>query len=177
MLPDVKPCAVCGVIMRKVDDRSRWNTRKYCSLRCAGVAKRAPAQMKPCVICGKPIERQPRTGDERWAKPKVCSRRCQGMLHRRDPMVRLEANRSIDAATDCWNWNGTLADTGYGCISVDGRQRHTHRVSYELHIGPVAAGLEIDHLCFNRACFNPAHLEAVLPAINKRRAAARRSGE
>lgn len=57
----------------------------------------------------------------------------------------------------CWLWIGSLAPGGYGKHS----SRWAHRVSYQRHIGPIPEGLHIDHLCRNRQCVNPAHLEAV----------------
>lgn len=50
---------------------------------------------------------------------------------------------------------------GYACILVDGKKVSAHRVSYEAFIGPIPAGLDLDHLCRNRACINPYHLEPV----------------
>jgi hypothetical protein len=64
----------------------------------------------------------------------------------------------------CWLWTGALSG-GYGhCrITLDGasRARGAHRVAYELLVGPVPDGFELDHLCRVKHCVNPAHLEPV----------------
>lgn len=62
---------------------------------------------------------------------------------------------------DCWVGIGADHGNGYRTVSIDGAQRYVHRISYELNKGPIPDGLVIDHLCRNRACWNPAHLEAV----------------
>ncbi len=72
----------------------------------------------------------------------------------------------------CWLWEGCVASNGYGVINDGGtpaKRVSTHIVAYEAHKGPVAKGLEVDHLCFVRRCCNPAHLEAVTPRINNLR--------
>lgn len=63
----------------------------------------------------------------------------------------------------CWLWRGATNIKGYGHVrdTKNGPLLSVHRVMYEAIHGPIPAGLEIDHLCFQRACCNPAHLEAV----------------
>lgn len=76
----------------------------------------------------------------------------------------------------CWTWTGAFNPNGYGIFN----RTYAHRYSYELHRGPIPAGLHIDHLCRNRMCVNPDHLEPVdnrtnilrgdtLPAANARK--------
>lgn len=61
----------------------------------------------------------------------------------------------------CWRWHGTLDQKGYGVIMYAGKKVEAYRAAYEVFVGPVPAGLELDHKCRNRACINPAHLEPV----------------
>lgn len=70
----------------------------------------------------------------------------------------------------CWEWTAHLSDNGYGAVHWDGRHTRAHRVAYELLVAPIPPGLSIDHLCRNRLCCNPEHLEAVSLVENIRRA-------
>ena len=73
---------------------------------------------------------------------------------------------------DCLAWVGGITSNGYGIMRKTGEgpsMRYAHRVAYELEHGPIPVGMEIDHLCRNRKCVEPTHLEAVAPIENWRR--------
>ena len=75
--------------------------------------------------------------------------------------------RYISIEGTCWIWTARLNAGGYGTIKVAGKSLLAHRVSYELYVNQIEG--ELDHLCRNRDCINPAHLEDVDHATNMRR--------
>ncbi|PZE31781.1 HNH endonuclease signature motif containing protein [Curtobacterium sp. MCLR17_042] len=78
--------------------------------------------------------------------------------------------RRIEATPfGCWQWTGRIDRYGYGAIKVDRAPRPAHRVSFEAFVGPIAEGMQLDHLCRNRSCVNPDHLEQVDTKTNTRR--------
>lgn len=84
-------------------------------------------------------------------------------------------SRVLRTDEGCWHWAGSHAN-GYGSFSVrdeegDVRTMRAHRMAWTLLVGDIPAGLEIDHLCRNRGCVRPAHLELVTPVENRARAA------
>lgn len=87
-----------------------------------------------------------------------------------DEMVRfwskVEPGRGDE---ECWPWESATNRGGYGIVSLGGRQggmRLAHRVAYELEVGAIPEGLELDHLCRNVLCVNPFHLEPVTHVEN-----------
>lgn len=67
----------------------------------------------------------------------------------------------VDKTQTCWNWTGGLTFYGYGRFNIDNTRWPVHRLAYELLVGPIPDGLVLDHLCRNRRCVNPEHLEPV----------------
>lgn len=90
----------------------------------------------------------------------------------RDP-GRLWGDQISRTPSGCWEWLGSLSTAGYGTVNLgNGSYGYAHRLSWELAHGDIPVGLHIDHLCRNRKCINPEHLEPVTPQVNARRGAA-----
>lgn len=79
----------------------------------------------------------------------------------------------VEQATGCWLWQGELNRNGYGRVWVNGKRLMVHRVVWETLRGPIAAGLVLDHLCRQRACCNPDHLDPVTVRENTLRGEAK----
>ena len=91
---------------------------------------------------------------------------------RRDmPLIERFERRVEPLASGCWRWNGGHHGTGYAAMAVDGVMQGAHRIGYQLYRGPIPEGLVLDHLCRNRWCVNPDHLEIVTHRENLRRGA------
>lgn len=77
------------------------------------------------------------------------------------PVIDRLMDRVREDENGCWIFEGCRTKDGYGQIKDGGRLKYVHRVAYEHFNGPIGPGLDIDHLCFVRACVNPDHLRAV----------------
>lgn len=78
---------------------------------------------------------------------------------------RYLGRRTCVTMIGCWVWSGALTD-GYGRLRRRGQMMLAHRLAYEAFVGEVPEGLVLDHLCRNRACCNPDHVEPVTHAEN-----------
>lgn len=79
--------------------------------------------------------------------------------------TRIEETSYSHITGSCWSWTGAKAQ-GYGRISVNNKLHQVHRIVYEWYYNKILGDLHIDHLCMNRSCCNPLHLEAVTQKVN-----------
>lgn len=75
-------------------------------------------------------------------------------------------SRLVETDAGCWVFTGALNAAGYGAIGDRGKVLRTHRVMYEHMVAEIPEGLQLDHLCRNRACCNPYHMEPVTNYVN-----------
>lgn len=78
-----------------------------------------------------------------------------------------------DVSTECWFWTAYKTKNGYGCFNYKGGKYYAHRAAYDALVGSLpdwkATGMVLDHLCRNRSCVNPKHLEVVTQKENLKR--------
>jgi hypothetical protein len=103
---------------------------------------------------------------------RFCTKACYALaasVARGNIMDRLLARVDLTSTPECWRFTGKHTTDGYGRVKYRGTSVMTHVLAYETAKGPIPQGLEIDHLCRTRDCFNPNHLEAVTHLVNMRR--------
>lgn len=94
-----------------------------------------------------------------------------------DPFRRFWSKVALPSGPlGCMEWIGACSTNGYGAFWLEGRQGAAHRRAFEVMVGPVPDGMELDHLCANRRCVRPCHLEPVTHAENLRRRGSVRIG-
>jgi hypothetical protein len=167
VLPDGSPCG------RPAKARG-WCTRCYQRWKAHGdptvVTKQEPWPDRICTIggCG-----QPRTTSKLYCEKHRGRVRRYGdpsiTLKDHTPAVeRWKTQHEVDDSTGCWNWTGPIyKGQGHGFIQEGAKKRHmAHRFVWEQIAGPIPKGLVLDHLCKNKRCVNPEHLEAVTQGVN-----------
>lgn len=81
--------------------------------------------------------------------------------------AKVDRDGPVFNGASCWVWTAHRGPAGYGTFGITSRHRVlAHRFAYEKMVGPIPEGLQLDHLCRNRACVNPAHLEPVTCRTN-----------
>ncbi len=169
-------CAKCGADVFQYP--ARVKARVFCSRACyaASMAGGTPHNKgartvveKPCRQCGGRIAGVPSEVGRR----RYCGKGCAAEALRGD-IAKVLQRYTLEPSSECWLWTGSKRG-GYGRLRLSATGSvEAHRASYEYHVGPIAEGLVIDHLCRNRACINPAHLEPVTNRENIRRGMAGR---
>ena len=179
-----KNCDQCGKRFSgsHTHGKARWENRRFCSRDCNKAAltgrRTAPALVKICESCGREYTNRYSDGRVKepsvWAKSRFCSRQCQHASQRGKVSpnkgnflsLRQQFERHVDresSSAGCWLWTAYKNKAGYGTLNVKHRKVFAHRVSYELHNGPIPEGkgfhgTVVRHSCDNPSCVNPEHL-------------------
>lgn len=130
---------------------------------------------KRCERCGTTMHRSISARPNHWRARRFCSRRCRSASFPPPPAPKPRSAeerfwRNVERGRndECWLWTGR---DGRGRFTVDGKFVYAYRFAYELLVGPIPAGLVLDHVvCDNPRCVNPAHLEPTTQGENARRA-------
>lgn len=165
-----KTCRECGKSFLCTERQDRIGGGKYCSSPCraigAGKTRTGPGNVSwkggllvgTCEQCGTPFRYRPHHLTR--GRAKYCSRICADIARRHEPYPEDRGYTTL-----CIIWPGGKTGDGY----ANGRM---HRAMYEATYGLVSDGMELDHLCRQRDCINPDHLEEVTHTENIRRSAA-----
>ena len=164
-------CQLCGkAYARGSRNWTQYRASIYCSLECSGKARtqesddRRASATKPCRECGKSYS--PHYGQwKAFEESKFCSHDCANKGRQRS-IDMLSRQIVVDQVTGCHVWTGHKTTGGYGHVRFNGTRTVVHRLIWEHKNGPVPDGLQLDHICRNTSCCNPAHLRAVTPQVN-----------
>lgn len=80
--------------------------------------------------------------------------------------AKVDKDGPLFGDSPCWIWTACKQPNGYGKFGLNYKTKLAHRVAYELLIGAIPEGMTVDHLCFNRACVNPLHMDICPMGVN-----------
>lgn len=151
-------CQSCGCAFTLPPSAVKRGRGKFCSNLCHHYA---PRTAFICQECGCSFDLRP--SEVKRGRGKFCSSRCyhaDPSRCGRPPTQPIEDRfwRYARKGADCWTWTGACSIGGYGQMGIKGKTVGAHRISYEIHIGPVPQGLYVLHRCDNPPCCNPRHL-------------------
>lgn len=174
-------CKICGRKFYVWNCQIKRGEGKYCSTECQGIAH--AKFMTGRAMSPEAIEktRQKNLGRrmsevtklkisealKQHIRTKEHSQKISKALMGREtkPAIERFMDKVEKTADGCWDWKGSIAPGGYGKFTVEKnlvrKCFNAHRWAYEYFIGKIPAGLTLDHLCRNRKCVNPSHLEPV----------------
>lgn len=131
---------------------------------------------KVCSQCGadRPLSEFGPRYDTADGKRTVCrpcdaARKPQPSADGPSPHLAARFWAKVDRSGECWVWKAGQTTNGYGKFGDTGRTWRAHRWSYELEVGHIPEGKDLDHLCRNRLCVRPDHLEPVTRLENVQR--------
>ena len=146
----MKPCTRCGVVLPATPEHFTKAARGYGGL---------SSWCRPCLRA-QWVERS-----ERYKKSRAAAGFAPGGALPSDAtpreIARLLARVRRGPDAECWPWLGNIDRQGYGAVNLRRISIRAHRAVYEAMVGPIPAGLVLDHLCRNPSCVNPHHLEPV----------------
>lgn len=136
------------------------------------IAHNSRSEIKKCTSCGeeKPGSYHYFYFDRKTGGHQDVCKDCKKLTsgRKRNSLEDVLNKYDIDS-NGCWIYNGSSLSSGYGVFYYQSAGLMAHRISYQLLVGEIPDGLVLDHLCRNKLCINPEHLEPVKQGENARR--------